>query len=94
MRTLKEADWYNTSRKAHTKETLEEGLSARDGCAMPKALAELRLGSKTRVAALATEMAILEWSKIKGKLETRRQLGMSRGLGGDGAIGRKRQSST
>lgn len=39
---------------------------------MPKALAELRLGSKTRVSALATEMAILEWSKIKGKLETRK----------------------
>lgn len=39
---------------------------------MPKALEELRLGSKTRVSALTTEMAILEWIKIKGKLETRK----------------------
>lgn len=58
--------------KQHTKETLGEGLSAEDGCAMPKALEELRLGSKASVSALAAEMAILEWSKIKEKLETRK----------------------
>lgn len=60
------------SEKHHTEETLEEGLSAREGCAMPKAPGDPRLGSETEVSALTTERAILEWSKTKGKLETRK----------------------
>lgn len=36
----------------HTEEMLEEGISAREGCAMPKTLGEPRLGSKTKVSAL------------------------------------------
>lgn len=39
---------------------------------MPKALGEPRLGDKTKLSALVTETAILEWRKIKGKLETRK----------------------
>lgn len=39
---------------------------------MPKALREPRLGSRTKVSALSTETAILKWSKIKGKLETKK----------------------
>lgn len=39
---------------------------------MSKVLGEPRLGNKTEVSALTTETAILDWNKIKGKLEMRK----------------------